>query len=162
MPNATLSYQAVIPQLAETDDVPEWAEGVLSTKGVSTMGAALTGDPAEFQVVEQVDHQTGLRIFGVPGLRVLAIEPTTDLAMALEVAERLKVHELDVAAVAFPGPISYEMERDLAARGVLVADSDAESPRARAKKYAAEFAARSQHGAADLQRFFADVATQRR
>jgi hypothetical protein len=162
MPNATLSYQAVIPQTTETEDVPEWADGVLSTKRGPTMGEAVAGDPADFNVVEQVDRETGLCIFGVPGLQVIAMESTTDPRTAVELADRLKVHELDLAAIAFAGPIPYEAERFLAARGILIANTDAESPRARARKYAAEFALRAQHGAADLQRFFLDMAAQRR
>jgi len=161
MSNALQSYQTAFSPTAEKEDVPEWAQGVLSTTKGRTMGVPVPGEQVVTKVVEQVDEETGLPYFRVPGLCVLAIEATTDPGTVVEVAERLKAHELDVAAIAFAGPISYQFEQALAARGILIAESDADSPRTRARQYAKAFAARTQRGVADLERFFADAAAQR-
>ena len=162
MSNALQSYQTALSPATEREDVPEWAQGVLSTTKGRTMGVPVPGEQVVAKVVEQVDEESGLPYFRVPGLCVLAIDAMTDPGTAAEVAERLKAHELDVAAIAFAGPISYQSEQALAARGILIAESDADSPRARAWQYAKAFAARTHQGVADLERFFADTAAQRR
>jgi len=162
MSSALQSYQTVPSATPGREDVPEWAQGVLSTTKGRTMGVPVPGEQVVAKVVEQVDEESGLPYFRVPGLCVLAIDAMTDPGTAAEVAERLKAHELDVAAIAFAGPISYQSEQALAARGILIAESDADSPRARAWQYAKAFAARTHQGVADLQRFFADTAAQRR
>ena len=161
MSNAIQSYETAPFPTKEREDVPEWAQGVLSTKKGWIMGVPTPREQAAAKVVEQVDKETGLTYFRGPGLSVLVVEATTDPTKALEVAERLKVHELDVTAMAFAGPIPYQVEQALTARGILIADSDAESARARASNYAEAFAARTQQGVADLERFLVDTAAQR-
>jgi len=160
MSNAIQSYETALSPTTEREDVPDWAQGVLSTTKGRTM--PVPGEQVVAKVVEQVDEETGMPYFRVPGLCVLAIEATIDPGTAVEVAERLKAHELDVAAIAFAGPVSHQSEQELAARGILIAESDSENPRARARQYAKAFAARTQRGVADLERFFADTAAQRR
>jgi len=146
-----------MPTLPEDETRPgssRRATGVLTNRrpsAVPTDGLFASGK----RYVETVDPETGLTVFRAPGLAVVVLENGVTqerFNAAVNLLAKLKQHPLHLSALAFPSSrgLRANFEGQLARRGIILVDVEAESPRARGLKFVEQFVARREHGTAHV------------
>lgn len=141
------------PRYWEDEADPVWATGTLQPAREPGGGS---DEPRESR-----DAESDFLVVEVPQLFVVVAEgaPTREL---LQRAVNLALHKLqdqplEQAAIAIAGRLQGSDEAWLAQRGILLVDSDAESPRTRALKYARSFSNQLREGLKRYERFTAGV-----
>lgn len=115
-------------------------------------------DKRNAEVTETFDEASGVRIFKVPGLSVLALSDGVTFEGLMRVAQAAKSRPSELVAIAFHSPPLLEVRNRVSALGFLVAECEAESPNAAARRYAEEFSKRVREGVQSLERFSAEMA----